>query len=283
MRAALERLEVGERVVLATVLRRRGSTPSTPGQKLALLDSRRAVGTVGGGAIELTVVETMIELLEGGDTEPRIERYDLGPTMGMCCGGSVEVLIEVLEPALSVLLVGAGHIGTFLGPLLASLGFQVTVVDGREQVVEAAQGMAGPRLRVIHGAVDDPEVAAALTAPPESSAALVMTHDHQLDQVGIEWALKARFGLVGGVGSRAKAARTRARLEAKDVSAADVGRVRMPLGTEIGARSPAEIAVSIAGELIGWRAELLSRSRRPIGDLQVAVGARTTLPAGSDA
>jgi xanthine dehydrogenase accessory factor len=81
-----------------------------------------------------------------------------------------------------------------------------------------------------------------------------MTHDHQLDQVVIEWALAAGFGFVGGVGSRAKAARTRARLEAKGVAAADIARVRMPVGVEIAARTPAEIGVAIAGELVAWRA-----------------------------
>ena len=71
------------------------------------------------------------------------------------------------------------------------------------------------------------------------------------------------FGFVGGVGSRAKAARTRARLRAKGVDEADVGRVRMPIGLDIGARSPAEIAVAIAAELVAWRSG--AAARQPIG------------------
>jgi xanthine dehydrogenase accessory factor len=80
-----------------------------------------------------------------------------------------------------------------------------------------------------------------------------MTHDHALDQRAIEWALKAGFAFVGGVGSKAKAARTRDRLEAKGVPVADRERVRMPIGIDIGARVPDEIAVAIAGELVAWR------------------------------
>jgi len=87
----------------------------------------------------------------------------------------------------------------------------------------------------------------------------VMTHDHQLDQKVVEWALAKGFGFVGGVGSRAKAARTRQRLEAKGVKEDDIARVRMPVGIDIGARSPAEIGVAIAGELIAFRAKLLEK------------------------
>jgi len=90
---------------------------------------------------------------------------------------------------------------------------------------------------------------------------LVMTHDHQLDQTAIEWAIRKGFGFVGGVGSRAKAARTRARLEAKGFPPEDIARIRMPVGLDIGARSPAEIGVSIAGELVRWRASLFSTPR----------------------
>jgi xanthine dehydrogenase accessory factor len=88
---------------------------------------------------------------------------------------------------------------------------------------------------------------------PENGICLVMTHDHQLDQAALEWAVKRGFAFVGGVGSRAKAERTRQRLEAKGFPEADRQRIRMPLGVDIGARSPEEIAIAIAAELIGWR------------------------------
>jgi xanthine dehydrogenase accessory factor len=80
-----------------------------------------------------------------------------------------------------------------------------------------------------------------------------MTHDHARDQDAIEWGLRKGFAFVGGVGSRAKAQRTRDRLTAKGFPEADIARVRMPLGVSIGARLPDEIAIAIASELIGWR------------------------------
>jgi len=247
--------------VVATVLRRRGSTPSTPGQKLALLSIDEAVGTIGGGAIEHRVLDEMAQALASAEVEPTVRSYNLGPSMGMCCGGSVEVLIEVLDPAVSILVVGAGHIGTAVAPVLAGLGFRVTVCDGRDEVVGAQSLARAAGTHFLQCDHDDPEVAAAIGEDRSRSAALVMTHDHRLDQAAIEWAVRQGFAFVGGVGSRAKASRTRARLEAKGFSQGDIERIEMPLGVEIGARLPAEIAVSIAGGLIRWRAALLGTSR----------------------
>ncbi len=272
LRAALDALDGGARVVLASVVARHGSAPSTPGQKLALLDPRSAVGTVGGGAVERVVLARMLEALDDPGAVPRLETFRLGVSLGMCCGGSVDVLIEPLEPLVHVLVVGAGHVGVFAAPLLAAMGFRVTLCDLREAAADPARLAALPAppapegstvsavpVRVVHADHDDPEVLARFPRALGRAVAIVMTHDHQLDQAVIEWALGKGFGFVGGVGSRAKAARTRARLEAKGVSAADVARVRMPVGAEILARSPAELGVAIAAELISWRAQLAVR------------------------
>lgn len=269
LRAALDALNRGARVVLASVVARHGSAPSTPGQKLVLLDERTAAGTIGGGAVEHVVLARMLAALRDCEAMPLLETFRLGASLGMCCGGSVDVLIEPLEPLVHVLLVGAGHVGVFTAPLLAALGFRVTLCDSREATADPARlavlppppapegAIAVPSpVRVLHADHDDPEVARALPVALGRAAMLTMTHDHQLDQAVVEWALGRGFGFVGGVGSRAKAARTRARLEAKGVPAADIERVRMPVGAGIEARSPAEIGVAIAAELVGWRARL---------------------------
>lgn len=256
LRAAALAVERGERVVLASVVARRGSAPSTPGQKLVLRLDGTALGTIGGGAIERSALATMAAVLRDGASEARVETFRLGPSLGMCCGGSVDVLIEPLGGAMAVVICGVGHVGLALAPLLASLGFRVTACDSREEAADPARFGAiasGALLRVVLAEHDEPAVLEGV-GPPERAALLVMTHDHQLDQAAIEHGLARGFGFVGGVGSRAKAARTRARLEAKGVAAADIARVRMPLGVEIGARSPTEIAVAIAAELVAFRA-----------------------------
>jgi xanthine dehydrogenase accessory factor len=263
LRAALDALASGRVVAVATVLSRRGSSPSTPGQKLTLSaeDGARghaalAVGTVGGGAVERAVIAEMKTALRGGSIEPRVHTFRLGASLGMCCGGSADILIEVLRPGIAVLLVGAGHVGLATAEALAALDFAVTLVDARPAATEpervtdvAARGVA-----IVTADHDDPEVLAALAAPPRASACVVMTHDHQLDQRAIEWALRTGFAFVGGVGSRAKAERTSQRLAARGFSPEDRERVRMPVGLDIGARRPREIAVAIAAELVRFRA-----------------------------
>jgi xanthine dehydrogenase accessory factor len=251
--SALEVLEVaaararsGISGALATVIGRRGSAPSTPGQKLYLGADGTCLGTVGGGAVEREVVSALDAIVtKKAEKRHGVRSFALGAELGMCCGGGVDVLLESIESLAPCLIVGAGHVATATAPVLSRVGFAVTVVDCREEWTHEGR-IEG--VRVLLGEYD--EVGREL---PLDGAVLVMTHDHALDQEVIEWALKRGFAFVGGVGSRAKALRTRARLEAKGFAEADRERVRMPLGLGIGARLPAEIAVSIAAELVQWR------------------------------
>lgn len=268
LRASLDAIAAGRSVAIATVVSRQGSAPSTPGQKLALaretkLHAALAVGTVGGGAIELAVLQAMRDALKISDAPPRVHTFRLGPSLGMCCGGSADILVEVLRPGFAVLLVGAGHVGLATARLLSDLDFRVLLVDARERATDdlRTEEARSRGVRVLGADHDDPEVLEALSAPAAEAACVVMTHDHQLDQAAIEWALSKRFAFVGGVGSRAKAERTRQRLEAHGFSLEDRARVRMPVGVSIGARRPAEIAVAIAAELVHHRARIEGTAR----------------------
>ena len=284
LRAALAALESGRVVGVATVIARKGSAPASPGQKLLVAIAGDgvpafAVGTVGGGAVERAVIAALCQAIRTPAAPPRVHTFRLGPSLGMCCGGSADILVEVLRPGLSVLLVGAGHVGLATGKLLGELGFSVLVVDSREQAAEPARLAELERAgaRFLAAEHDDPEVLASLGADPRQSALIVMTHDHQIDQRVVEWGLGQSFQLCGGVGSRAKAERTRQRLTARGFSEADVARVRMPVGVHVGARRPVEIAVAIAGELISWRAAIegVARDRNdaaPASDLRLEVG-----------
>ncbi len=260
LRATAAALETGSAAALATVLARHGSTPSTPGQKLALTPAG-CFGTVGGGAVEAAVLRSLVDVLRAaaaGVGSGRTESFRLGAELGMCCGGSVEVLLEGLPAAVPVGVVGGGHVAAETVRLLVSLGFAVTVADARDAW---ALPERFPGARTLLG---EPSALGAWV--PRAGAVLVMTHDHQRDHDAVAWALREGYALVGAVGSRAKAARTRARLEARGFAAADASRVRIPLGLAIGARSPVEIAVAIAGEMVQWRSEraVPARSARSV-------------------
>jgi xanthine dehydrogenase accessory factor len=235
----------GVRGAMATVLARTGSAPSTPGQKIYAAMDGTCVGTVGGGAIEREVIEALARIVGSESARHELRTFRLGPELAMCCGGSVDILLEPIFAMCHCLIVGGGHVASAVAPLLARVGFVVTVVDERE-----AWGKEGriDGARCVVGEFDDvgKEI-------PASGVVLVMTHDHAMDQRAIEWALRRGYAFVGGVGSRAKAQRTRDRLAAKGFSEEDRARVRMPLGASIGARLPDEIAVAIAAEMVTWR------------------------------
>jgi xanthine dehydrogenase accessory factor len=243
---AVEGARRGVRGAMATVVARHGSAPGTPGQKLFLGADEVCVGTVGGGAVEREVLLALRAMLSNGRAaKHELRSFALGAELGMCCGGALDVLLEPIEALVQLLVVGGGHVATACAPLLAKLGFAVTVVDAREE-----WGREG-RIEGVSCVVGDyDEVGRTLS---EHAAVLVMTHDHALDQEVVEWALRRRFAFVGGVGSRAKAKRTRDRLLHKGFAEADVARIRMPIGVDVGARLPEEIAVAIAAEMIAWR------------------------------
>lgn len=230
---------------MATILERHGSAPSTPGQKIWVGADGSCTGTVGGGAVEREILASLAEMARSSDTQNEVRTFKLGAELGMCCGGRVVALLESIAGLVPCLIVGGGHVATATAPLLGRVGFAVTVVDARD--AWAKDGRI-PGATCVVGDYDD-----VATSLPLSSVVLVMTHDHALDQKAIEWAIRRGFAYVGGVGSRAKAQRTRDRLTAKGFPEADVARVRMPIGVDIGARLPDEIAASIAAELIAWR------------------------------
>ncbi|MEO6420050.1 MAG: XdhC/CoxI family protein [Polyangiaceae bacterium] len=245
LEVAAEKARAGVRGCIATVVARHGSAPGTPGQKLFAGADGSCAGTVGGGAVEREVIDALDVMLNDEEPKHHARSFKLGAELGMCCGGSIDLWIEPIEALTSCLIIGGGHVATAAAPLLARVGFAVTLCDEREAWAGEARL---PGVRSIVGEFDD--VGKDL---PRRGAVLVMTHDHALDQRAIEWALTQKFAYVGGVGSRAKAQRTRDRLEARGFSQEDRARIRMPIGVDIGARLPEEIAVAIAAEMVAWR------------------------------
>lgn len=267
------RLASKRSVAVATVVARQGSAPCTPGQKLGMSRSiedsdgravMQSIGTVGGGAIEHAVMLELQRVLEERDANTRMHTFRLGPSLGMCCGGSAEVLVEALAVERQVVIVGGGHVGMKTACVLEDLGFDVVLVDARAAILSDARAAGARELGVtlVVAEHDDPEVSTRLPQPARA-ALVVATHDHQLDQAVIEWGIRMGFGYVGGVGSRRKAVRVRERLLARGVPTSEADLVRMPVGVDIGARKPVEIAISIAAELIAWRAEKQSRKTKP--------------------
>lgn len=203
------------------------------------------VGTIGGGALEHRAVRSALEVIETG-VPTRLE-VDLTRDLGMCCGGRVEVYIEPVRGRSRLTVFGAGHVARALAPVVQTLDFDVTVVDARDELCteERFAGCAlhvGDPLRYARELPDDPD-----------GWRLIVTHDHQLDQDLVEALLPRTCAWIGMIGSRAKVARFLVRFRAAGLDEALFRRLSAPVGLDLGAETPAEIAVSIAAELVRVR------------------------------
>jgi xanthine dehydrogenase accessory factor len=242
--ALLEVLRAGQNGALATVIMTRGSTPQVPGARLLLQPDGSTVGTVGGGAIERLVLEALADVKESG--EPRVLACDLAKELGMCCGGSMEIFVEPVRGAPRLAIFGAGHVARPTAAVALAAGFEVVVIDEREEL-NTAERFPGCRR-------ESTDVAAALRAlePGERDWLLIVTHDHRLDEEALRLALLGQARYIGLVGSRRKVYRLLQRVTGRE-GKLDLSRVYAPVGLDIGAVTPAEIAVSIVAELIALR------------------------------
>lgn len=203
------------------------------------------VGTIGGGEIERQVTELAIRVIGSG--QPARFVAHLTRDLGMCCGGDMEVYVEPLTIKEPFLLFGAGHVAHALAPLLKQLEFAVTVVDARDELLTPARFPHAERKLV------DPVAFAEALEGTDATWSLIVTHDHHLDQVLCETLLPKPCAWIGMIGSRAKVAKFMLRLRAAGITDQHLSKLCAPVGLDIGAETPAEIAVSIAAELVRVR------------------------------
>ncbi|HEX8440378.1 xanthine dehydrogenase accessory protein XdhC [Archangium sp.] len=239
-------LSEGRPFVLATVIESAGSTPQKPGSKLVVLEDGGLRGTVGGGAIEHQIIQAALALLASEEATRVIETH-LTHELGMCCGGRMKVFLEKHGAPPRLTVFGAGHVAKELATLAHRVGFRVTVVDARPEWANPER-FPGLELKV-----KDPADHARELAGGADQYYCVTTHDHPLDQAVVEALVNKPSAYLGVIGSRRKAERFRMRLRAAGFDEAAVGRMRSPMGLDIGALTPEEIAVSIVGELIRVR------------------------------
>lgn len=237
----------GRRFALVSIVRTAGSTPRKPGAKMIVCEDGEQHGTVGGGAIEHALVREALDAITAG--APRLVRKHLTHELAMCCGGEVEAFVDPMGGREYVVLVGGGHINQALAPMLDALGFDVLVVDEFEEFAspERFPGVARFAYSFSPDAWDVPL--------GRETSIVIATRDHAVDQNVLEAlaAKNARPRYLGVIGSRGKLGRFRKRLEAKGIAPDWIAQVRGPIGLAIGAETPAEIAVSVAAELVAVR------------------------------
>jgi len=216
----------------------------------------RTIGTIGGGCYENDACLKAREALTSG--RQVLAHYDLNDDFaqenGLICGGQMDVHIDPLAPAARLYIIGAGHVGWHLARAAADTEFRVHVVDDREKFANRERFPHADD--VIVEPIDD---WLHRTEIPASSFVVIVTRGHQNDLEAMR-ALAARdLRYLGLIGSRAKVARIRKLLMSEGMPPECLDRVHAPIGLEIGAVTPAEIAISILAQLIAIRRGVAQR------------------------
>jgi xanthine dehydrogenase accessory factor len=240
----------GRRGALATIVNVRGSIPSVMAAKMLVRDDGSIAGTVGGGCVESDVRKGAMDVMRDG--KPKTFNFNLDQQPdddnGVVCGGSLQVFVEPVVPAPRLYIFGAGHVGSAVYKIAALVGFETVVSDDREQYANRERF---PDAHEIHAGEMD-EIMSGLS-PSDSSYIVIVTRGHRHDLRVLRWALETPARYIGMIGSGRKVLAIYQQLESEGVARESFERVFAPIGLDIQAATPEEIAVSVVAELIGIR------------------------------
>ena len=240
----------GEIAALATITSLKGSAPQKASAKILVRRDGTTLGTVGGGCVEADVIRAALIAMdeEKAQTMSFVLNEDDDIIEGLICGGRMEVYVEPLLPPPRLIIIGAGYVGAAVAQMAHLAEFHVTVVDdrpryaNRERLPEVDAIKVGPLDRVFQ------------ELPVTSLTYIVIvTRGHRDDQDALEWAVTTKARYVGMMGSKKKVKTAFANLEANGISPELLARVDAPIGLEIEAVTPEEIAVSIMAQLVNVR------------------------------
>ncbi len=242
--------------MLVQVIASQGSVPREAGTRM-LVSAEAVAGTIGGGQLEFQAIAAARAQLSTGPSEPVDRHLALGPTLGQCCGGGLDLRTERLNanalatwPEVPVLftlqLYGAGHVGRAIVQLLQTLACRVQWIDERE--AEFPAEASAPHVERLCVEWVQTEVR---NAPP-GAYYLVLTHSHALDLAITEAVLRrGDFGYLGLIGSATKRAKFLRRFEQRGIADEVVARLTCPIGVPgITGKQPEVIALAVVAQLL---------------------------------
>ena len=255
---------LGQKCALATIVEVRGSIPSYESAKLLVREDGSMVGTIGGGCVEAEVWNAAREVME--TEKPKHLKFSLGQDAaydnGLICGGQLDVFVEAVLPIPHAFIFGAGHISKSLSKVATLAGFSTVVIDDRESFASRERF---PEAAAVHAG----EYEAVFPTLPinETSFVIVVTRGHRDDMRVLKLAVGTPARYIAMIGSKRKVLNVVKELEKEGVARTAFERVHAPMGLDIGAISPEEIAIAVAAEMIAVRRNAPSNWR----DLSLSV------------
>jgi len=252
-----ELLEKQETLALATIVDYKGSVPRRLA-KMIVTKELKTYGTIGGGCVEGQVAEEAALMLREGQKGVVIKSYDLVEEefggVGMSCGGKIDVAIEIVEPEPRLIIAGSGHISTALARLAHMLGFEIIVID------PLAKKDKFPEAGLV---ISDFVETNLLNIQVSSNTYIVIVTRHKDDLPALRAALKTGAGYIGLIGSKRRVLKAFHILLKEGFAEEQLESVNAPIGLDIGAETPDEIAVSIMAEITQHRRLGLTKAAEP--------------------
>lgn len=239
-------LQRGEQIAIATVVKTSGSAPCTPGHKLLVYSDGTTKGKLAGPQTDQQVVAASLNALRQGQSQLIHVHIDAdqGESVGSC-GATLEIFCEVLRPEPRLVIAGAGYVAQALANLATRLHFQIDVVDDRRDLANPAHFSENIQLNF----GDIPQTIQALK-PDNATSIVIVTRGHTSDKEALRAALTTPAVYIGMIGSTGKVKQIFRTLQQEGIALEQLERVHAPIGLDIGAETPDEIALSIAAELV---------------------------------
>lgn len=235
-----------QKAALCTIIDVKGSAPRKVGAKMLVMQNGTITGTIGGGALEKKVIEQALDVIKSNNSD--IVKHNLVSELAMCCGGTVELFIEPIMNKKKLYIFGAGHIGKALANFAHTLDFLVTLIDERYEAFEDENISSHNRINEHHAAAINQ-----LTFD-ENTFIVILTHNHAYDREILALTSKKKQGYIGMIGSERKVTIAKKNLIASNIlNQKELEHIDMPIGIDINAITPQEIAISILAKLIESR------------------------------
>lgn len=243
MKKALEEIEQGKELAIATITRVQGSTPRREGAIMAILEDGRIHGTIGGGSLEKRIIELSIEAIKEGESYSiNIPLHESG--VDMICGGEVDVFIDVYKNKSKLLIIGGGHVGHAIYNFANLLDFNIVIFDDREEFVNNERFPQAHEL--ICGYIKEK-----LESYPidDNTYIVIVSRGHAYDEEALEVVVNSNAKYIGVMGSKKKVISMRENLMKKGISEEKLNKVYAPIGIKISSGNPEDIAFSILSEI----------------------------------